>query len=254
MATLGGESSSSGGLLRSSGAGRRDADSFYVEDCETAKANTHAIQTLTGQISRMVSTLAADEDIKACRLLVDDAVSQASETQKILKRIQEHQRQAQNASERSNRRMMYHKLSDNLAITARVLEDVVQRFSAEERKLVARRGFEGSAPSSISVAAGDAAGGEEELQREQCEAQKRVDADISCLQRIYSDLAVTAEQQQGDSVENLEHQLQFTGTEDLEMGAEEIVDPRNKQVNRTLWAGVATVLAVISVSAFLTSG
>merc|ERR1719181_1724937 len=66
--------------------------------------------------------------------MVDDAVRQAPETRAVLLRIQEHQHQAQNHAEKNNRRMMYQKLSDNLAITARVLEDVVRRFTAEEKK------------------------------------------------------------------------------------------------------------------------
>jgi len=111
----------------------RDADSFYVEDCRTVQANTHAIQTLTGQISRLVGTLETQKDFRHCHKMVDDAVRQASETRQILARIHEHQRQAQNTGEQNNRRMMYQKLSDNLSITARVLEDVIRRFTAEER-------------------------------------------------------------------------------------------------------------------------
>merc|ERR1719498_2400890 len=69
--------------------------------------------------------------------MVDDAVRQASDTRAVLLRIQEHQHQAQNHAEKNNRRMIYHKLSDNLAITARVLEDVVRRFNTEEKKRLA---------------------------------------------------------------------------------------------------------------------
>jgi len=116
----------------------RDADSFYVEDCRTVQTNTHAIQTLTGQISRLVGTLETDKDFRHCHKMVDDAVRQASETRQILARIQEHQRQAQNTAEKNNRRMMYQKLSDNLSITARVLEDVIRRFTAEERVRLAQ--------------------------------------------------------------------------------------------------------------------
>jgi len=71
--------------------------------------------------------------------MVDDAVRQASETRAVLLRIQEHQHAAQNHAEKNNRRMMYHKLSDNLAITARVLEDVVKRFTARERQRLASK-------------------------------------------------------------------------------------------------------------------
>ena len=112
----------------------RDADSFYVQDCRQVQNNTHSIQTLTGQISKLVGTMEAEKDFQHCRKMVDDAVRQASETKTILARIREHQHQAQNTAERNNRRMMYQKLSDNLAITARVLEDVVRRFNAEERR------------------------------------------------------------------------------------------------------------------------
>merc|ERR1719454_1139443 len=116
---------------------RQCPDSFYVQDCRQVQRNTHSIQTLTGQISRLVGALEVEKDFRHCRSMVDDAVRQASETRAVLARIREHQHQAQNSAERNNRRMMYQKLSDKLAITARVLEDVVRRFTAEERKHLA---------------------------------------------------------------------------------------------------------------------
>eukprot|EP00913_Durusdinium_trenchii_P018426 g17310.t1 len=158
-------------------AGSRDADSFYVQDCRQVQNNTHSIQTLTGQISKLVGTMEAEKDFQHCRKMVDDAVRQASETKTILARIREHQHQAQNTAERNNRRMMYQKLSDNLAITARVLEDpsrvrsgpstpppgdaaergedVVRRFNAEERRR------SGGMLEATGIAAADAAGGDD---------------------------------------------------------------------------------------------
>lgn len=128
------------------------ADSYYVQDCRQVQNNTHGIQTLTGQISRKIGSASSDKDVVQCRGMVDDAVRQATETRAILARIREHQAQAQNAAERNNRRMMYQKLSDNLAITARVLEDVVRRFQAEEARRPRMRASDA-----------DAAGGEEQL-------------------------------------------------------------------------------------------
>lgn len=234
----------------------RDADSFYVEDCRQVQTNTHSIQTLTGQVSRLVGTLDAEKDIQHCRKMVDEAVRQASETRVILARIREHQHQAQNPGERNNRRMMYNKLSDNLSITARVLEDVVRRFTQEERKHIAslddcavapQGGLGmGGAVQTFNMAAGDEAAGEEqslidcssrtgasssacladagaldrELKQEKCNALRRVDEDMRCLQRIYTDLASAAEEQQA-SFDTLESHMASAAI-DIERGREEI--------------------------------
>lgn len=194
----------------------RDADSFYVQDCRQVQNNTHSIQTLTGQISKLVGTMEAEKDFQHCRKMVDDAVRQASETKTILARIREHQHQAQNTAERNNRRMMYQKLSDNLAITARVLEDVVRRFNAEER----RRSGEAT-----GIAAADMAGGNDQkpllsahagheqmeasLQNDKVQSLRKVDEDMLCLQRIYTDLASAAEEQ-ASTFDSLESHMAFS--------------------------------------------
>lgn len=220
----------------------RSPDSFYVEDCRQVQTNTHGIQTLTGQISRLVGTLESDKDFQHCRKMVDDAVRQASETRAVLLRIQEHQHAAQNHAEKNNRRMMYHKLSDNLAITARVLEDVVRRFTAEEKKRVAtNEDIFGSPypPQTSVVSSADMAGGEElgqvqplmgkisqgggldaELQKERGQALLRVDDDMRCLQKIYTDLANTADEQQ-HTFDSLESHI-ASAAADIERGREEI--------------------------------
>ena len=192
----------------------RDADSFYVQDCRQVQNNTHSIQTLTGQISKLVGTMEAEKDFQHCRKMVDDAVRQASETKTILARIREHQHQAQNTGERNNRRMMYQKLSDNLAITARVLEDVVRRFNAEERRR------SGGLLEAMGIAAADVAGGNDQkpllsahagheqmeasLQNDKVQSLRKVDEDMLCLQRIYTDLASSRRRrgarQRGDRV------------------------------------------------------
>merc|ERR1712007_313484 len=77
-----------------------------------------------------------DQEFQQCRNMVDGAVHTATETRMLLRRIQEHQRQAHNAQERNNRRMMYHKLSDQLAVTARVFEDVVRKYTTAERQRI----------------------------------------------------------------------------------------------------------------------
>lgn len=214
----------------------RDPDSFYVEDCRQVQSNTHAIQTLTGQISRMVGTLGADKDYLQCRQMVDDAIRQASETRTVLLRIREHQHQAQNPGEKNNRRMMYQKLSDNLAITARVLEDVVRRFTAEEKKhlVLFEEHRASSAPKAgaglgLGLGGGDEAGGNDvplmedldgHLRQEKHQALRRVDEDMRCLQRIYTDLATAADEQQ-HAFDSLESHMQSAAC-DIERGRDEI--------------------------------
>jgi len=255
----------------------RSPDSFYVEDCRQVQSNTHAIQTLTGQISRLVGTLETDVDFQHCRKMVDDAVRQASETRTILSRIQEHQHQAQNHGEKNNRRMMYHKLSDNLAITARVLEDVVRRFTAEERKrLSAGEDMSQGAQHFSLVDAADMAGGEDqqpflnkggqqsnisggilndELKKDKCQALQRVDDDMRCLQKIYTDLANVADEQQ-QSFDSLESHM-ASAASDIERGREEISmgkyswDRRMKQ--KLMYIGGAAVGMVVLVSIIASS-
>jgi len=253
----------------------RSPDSFYVEDCRQVQTNTHAIQTLTGQISRLVGTLETDKDFQHCRKMVDDAVRQASETRAVLLRIQEHQHQAQNHGEKNNRRMMYQKLSDNLAITARVLEDVVRRFTAEERKrLTGSEEMHGTHFPASAVDAADMAGGEDqqpflgkspqasqisggilddELQRDKCQALQRVDDDMRCLQRIYTDLANAAEEQQ-HSFDSLENHM-ANAASDIERGREEISmgkyswDRRMKQKLIYIAGAAAGIMMVVGVIA-----
>jgi len=254
----------------------RSPDSFYVEDCRQVQSNTHSIQTLTGQISRLVGTLETDKDFQHCRKMVDDAVRMASETRAVLLRIQEHQHQAQNAGEKNNRRMMYHKLSDNLAITARVLEDVVRRFTAEERKRLA--GSEElqapQYPQTFAMDAADLAGGsedqmpmlskgqhiqvsggilDEEIQRDKCQALQRVDDDMRCLQSIYTDLANEADKQQ-HSFDSLESHMASANV-DIERGREEISmgkyswDRRMKQKMVYVGGVVVGILVVVGLVA-----
>lgn len=258
--------------------GAHDPDSYYVQDCREVQANTHAIQTLTGQISRQVGALESERDFSRCRGMVDDAVRQATQTRSVLLRIREHQQQAQTPAERNNRRMMHQKLSDNLAITARVLEDVVRRFQSEE----ARRAHGAGRHVSVSSDA-DAAGGEElavvgpgaglgmggakqqqaaacamddELEADRCHALRRVDEDMRCLQRLYTDLANAAGEQQS-SFDSLESHLAAAAA-DVERGREEI-----QYTSRHAWGpflrqkavtyGV-TAVAAVGVLGYLTSG
>mmetsp|Transcript_6661 Transcript_6661/g.18551 ORF Transcript_6661/g.18551 Transcript_6661/m.18551 type:complete len:255 (-) Transcript_6661:66-830(-) len=250
------------------GGGPRDPDSFYVQDCRQVQNNTHSIQTMTGQISRQIGTLETHKDFLRCRGMVDDAVRKAAETKTILSRVREHQNQAQNAAERNNRRMMYQKLSDNLAITAKVLEDVVRRFQSEEARRGPARG----------AADADAAGGEqsiplldtgaglgmgkmhvdpldEELQNEKCQALRRVDEDMRCLQQIYTDLATAAEEQQA-KFESLESHM-ASAAADIERGREEIqYGSRHNwrgQIKRRLWVIGGGVAALSALTFFMSS-
>mmetsp|Transcript_68815 Transcript_68815/g.222383 ORF Transcript_68815/g.222383 Transcript_68815/m.222383 type:complete len:267 (+) Transcript_68815:93-893(+) len=258
--------------------GPQDADSFYVQDCRQVQNNTHSIQTLTGQISRLVGTLESEKDFQHCRGMVDDAVRQASETRSVLARIREHQHQATNPAERNNRRMMYQKLGDNLAITVRVLEDVVRRFTAEERRRPALCSSEGAglnmatlrAPT--AVAAGDAAGGneqqllsvdegscrsslDEEIEQDRCRTLRRVDEDVLCLQRIYTDLANTAEEQQA-SFDTIESHM-ASAAADLERGRNEIELTGKygwgRRLKRKMWMTLGGALAAVAVTSFIFS-
>jgi len=209
----------------------RDPDSFYVEDCRQVQSNTFSIQTTTGQISRLISTMKSDQEFQQCRGMVDGAVHTATETRMLLRRIQEHQRQAHNAQERNNRRMMYHKLSDQLAVTARVFEDVVRKYKTAERQRI-----EASNPIADS---GDLAGGDvqisfskmegsctfaSDLQQDKRQALQQVDEDVRCLQRIYTELTSAAEEQQM-SFDNFDHTI-LSSSLDIEKGEE---------ITRTRW-------------------
>jgi len=263
----------------------RDADSFYVEDCRKVQTNTHTIQNLTGQISRLVGTLEAEKDFQHCRKMVDDAVRQASETRTILMRIKEHQAQAQNPSEKNNRRMMYQKLSDNLAITARVLEDVVRRFTAEEKKYLASFEEMGNSCSAagmdalggdmpqaggLGFGAGDVAGGDQQplldiggskdqglemeqgVKKNKVQVLKRVDEDMRALQSIYTDLAAAAEEQQ-QSFDSLESHI-ASATIDVERGREEISLSKygwGQQLKRRLMYGGGAALALFIFGAMI---
>jgi hypothetical protein len=216
--------------------------------------------------------LESPEDYLKCRNTVDEAVNQASETRTILMRIREHQHQAQNPAEKNNRRMMYQKLSDNLAITARVLEDVVRRFQTQKMR------FEENGASSAFAGGmdGDVAGGnertplteggldssklamhngfEDELQREKNQTLRQVDDDMRCLQGIYTDLAKAADEQQAtfDSLEN--HMA--TASADIERGRDEISFSRygyGDRLKRRLMMGGGGVFAVIVVGWFMSS-
>lgn len=243
----------------------RDADSFYVQDCRQVQNNTHSIQTLTGQISKLVGTMEAEKDFQHCRKMVDDAVRQASETKTILARIREHQHQAQNTAERNNRRMMYQKLSDNLAITARVLEDVVRRFNAEERRR------SGGLLEARGIAAADVAGGNDQkpllsahagheqmeasLQNDKVQSLRKVDEDMLCLQRIYTDLASAAEDQ-ASTFDSLESHMARAAA-DVERGREEIeyTDRYNMaaKLKRRLWLAAGGIFGLMVFGSVLSS-
>eukprot|EP00927_Polykrikos_kofoidii_P023266 TRINITY_DN2148_c1_g1_i1.p1 TRINITY_DN2148_c1_g1~~TRINITY_DN2148_c1_g1_i1.p1 ORF type:complete len:266 (+),score=49.25 TRINITY_DN2148_c1_g1_i1:93-890(+) len=257
----------------------RDPDSFYVEDCRQVQGNTHAIQTLTGQISKLVGTLEVEKDFQHCRNMVDNAVALASETRTILMRIREHQKQAQNQAEKNNRRMMYQKLSDNLAITARVLEDVVKRFTAEERRHIASLeaqgmhsvdGCSGGLGFSGQLGTGNVATGsaqqftfdaasceqslENDLQRERTKAMRKVDEDMRSLQSIYTDLAATAEEQR-TTFDSLESHISSAAV-DIERGKDQIFmthDKHSPEAKRRFALGVAGAIGLFTLVSYVMS-
>mmetsp|Transcript_7401 Transcript_7401/g.13165 ORF Transcript_7401/g.13165 Transcript_7401/m.13165 type:complete len:245 (-) Transcript_7401:115-849(-) len=241
------------------GAPSSSADSLYVKDCRDAQQSTHGIQTLTGQISRLVAAgLANDDDFRKCRSMIEQAVSNASDVRTILLRIHEHQLQAQHPAERTNRRMMYQKLGDNLAITVRVLEDVMSRFNTELEK---KRLQLGSARSSSSSSSGtglapQALLGENEDATQPAQgpfAISRVDEEMQQLKQIYTDLSAAAEEQQ-DPVGVLEEHIERSGG-DLEQGSTPLDMGKydlERQSRRKMWAagGIAVFLMSTAVVMF----
>lgn len=237
----------SGGLGNAS----QDSDSFYVQDCRTVQHNTHGIQTLTGQISKKVGSLETESDLQQCRSMVDDAVKKATDTSLLIARIKEHSANVRDQAERSNRRLMYRKLSDNLAITARVLEDVIRRLRNEE----SRR------PIPQVAADADAAGGEEQhltgaglgmgeqdLAEQRKASLRRVDEDMRCLQRIYTDLAVAAEESQA-TFESLETHM-ASASSDIENAFTEIQVMQKPLVQRLKQNPVALGVGALLTVAF----
>lgn len=207
----------------------------YIEDCRQVQANTQNIQMLTGQISRLAGTLENERVYMQCRKMIDDAVRQAGETQVLMARIKAHQQAVQNTPEGNNRRLQYQKLGDNLSITARVLEDVVKRFTAEEQNYLAQReqggqrsgSFDsqadlltgGSGPSSSAEHFVDveAPAAEQELllaqksseavlQKDKVHTLHKISRDMQCLRNIYTDIASHVHNQQ-ENIDTIESQM-----------------------------------------------
>mmetsp|Transcript_66054 Transcript_66054/g.157956 ORF Transcript_66054/g.157956 Transcript_66054/m.157956 type:complete len:240 (-) Transcript_66054:99-818(-) len=230
-------------------AASQNADSLYVKDCREAQHSTHGIQTLTGQISRVVSGgLTSDADFKRCRQLIEQAGSEAAKIRTILLRIHDHHQTAQNTSERTNRRLMYQKLSDNLAITIRVLEDVMSRFNTEVEKKHLHLGSRGGQAAAASSSAGGVAPHPLLGQAEEASTSiRRVDEEIKALQQIYTDLAAAAEEQQV-SVDTIQEHMERAcgdleqGSQHLDMGKYDL----QRQSRRKIWAAGATAVFLMS--------
>lgn len=235
---------------------RLDSDSYYVQDCRQIQNNTHAIQTAAGQISRLVSRTETDEDFQHCQQMVDKAVRQASETKQMLTRLKEHSRSAGTIAESNNRRMMYHKLSDNLSITARVLEDVVKRFTTKERERMARRAESGmrdlEAEGDCELSARGAAGvGQAQevdvqvLEKDKMATLKRVDEDVRCLQEIYNDLANHCEDQEA-ILDTLESHM-ADANQDVKSATEQIESSKyayDRRWKRRMYMGMGSAVGV----------
>lgn len=263
----------------------RGADTFYIEDCRQVQANTQNIQTLTGQVSRLVGSIENERTYMQCRKMIDDAVRQAQETNVLMTRIKAHQNSVQNSAEGNNRRLMYQKLGDNLSITAKVLEDVVKRFTVEEQNYLARQEQAahsnpldsqadlltgGSASSSsrsdlgIDVEAGDAERrtliadrtSEADLQRQKGEHLKKINKDMQCLRSIYTDIARHVTHQQ-ESVDTIESQMR-SSVYDTSMATEQLEVTRyykDRTRKRTLCAvGSAGTMAALWIVSYLISG
>lgn len=180
---------------------------------------------------------------------------------------------------------MYNKLSDNLAITARVLEDVVRRFTAEEKKHISTsQHLLGSFSTSFVVDPADMAGGERPVdaadaaggecqhffidkEPETCDAASleddiatqrnqalhRVDDDMRCLQQIYTDLANVAQDQQ-NSLDSIENHITSCNV-DIERGREQISmakygwESRMKQKMMYVGGAICAVFLLVSLVA-----
>lgn len=105
----------------------RSKDSFYVRDCQQIQTGTVAVQNLAGQISRQMHLAENEHDLTEIQGLIDRAVTECAEIQTLLRRFQEYA-EADSSAEQTSRKMMQRTLSDNVSITARVLEDIIQNF------------------------------------------------------------------------------------------------------------------------------
>eukprot|EP00397_Hematodinium_sp_SG-2012_P033219 GEMP01035462.1.p1 GENE.GEMP01035462.1~~GEMP01035462.1.p1 ORF type:complete len:257 (+),score=59.16 GEMP01035462.1:75-845(+) len=202
----------------------RSVDSFYVRDCQQIQSGTVAVQNLAGQISRQMHLVESDHDLSEIQGLIDRAVGECEDIQLLLKRFQEYTSGGA-TNEHSSRKMMQQTLSDNVSITARVLEDIIQNFLTlwKERQL-----SEPEDSSYLLSAAVDATlegknlGAEEarvngnneytvvagvtvdELEKQRQESISKVECDMVALKQIYTDLNQTAASQQEyfDSIES----------------------------------------------------
>jgi len=211
----------------------RSKDSFYVRDCQQIQTGTVAVQNLAGQISRQMHLAENEHDLTEIQGLIDRAVTECAEIQTLLRRFQEYA-EADSSSEQTSRKMMQRTLSDNVSITARVLEDIIQNFleiskERQAKELAAlQTASASSAKKSLPSAYTDEgigmraeSSGPLTLYDEQVEARQieeafadlhqnrqqsmiKVESDMIALKQIYTELSVTAENQQGhfDSIES----------------------------------------------------
>jgi len=216
----------------------RSKDSFYVRDCQQIQTGTVAVQNLAGQISRQMHLAENEHDLTEIQGLIDRAVTECAEIQTLLRRFQEYA-EADSSAEQTSRKMMQRTLSDNVSITARVLEDIIQNYleiskEQQAKQLAALLPTTGSvnntslpsAPSGegqgLVIGAPDqsetgpltlADGHVEARQIEDAFADlhqmrqqsiTKVESDMIALKQIYTELSMTAESQQGhfDSIES----------------------------------------------------
>jgi len=210
----------------------RTKDSFYVRDCQQIQTGTVAVQNLTGQISRQLHLAESNQDLMEIQKLIDQAVSECGDIQTLLKRFQEYADVADagelGRSDSTSRKMMQRSLSDNVSITARVLEDIIANYlelcreRAAQQEKIEKDKRNVSASSSTSLPEGQ----QQILQQEIAQMQvveafdelhslrqdsiNKVESDMMALKKIYEDLSLTTEHHQ-DMFDSIEASLLESG-------------------------------------------
>merc|ERR1719158_132925 len=146
--------------------------------------------------------------------MIDRAVTECGDIQLLLKRFQEYTDGTGTLSmpECTSRRRMQRTLSENVTVTARVLEDIIQSFltlcrerraadiaTAESVSLLDGVQFEGNGACNIMLTVSP-----DELERQRLESITKVESDMVALKQIYTDLnqAAATQQQYFDSIES----------------------------------------------------
>lgn len=256
---------------------RISSDSFYVRDCQQIQSGTVAVQSLAGQISRQIHLAESEHDLSAIQDMIDRAVSECADIQLLLKRFQEYTDGTGTLSmpECTSRKRMQRTLSENVTVTARVLEDIIQSFLTLCRE---KRAADIATAESVSLldsfqsepkpAAGGRFGNKfnegiddacnimltvspDELERQRLESITKVESDMVALKQIYTDLnqAAATQQQYFDSIES--HLLESGACTHSAVNEFLIADTREKNSWKRRTKATAVLLGILIALYFL---